>query len=225
MSTTPATRSAAPDPALGTTDFKLEVVVIPVSDVDRAQAFYARLGWRPDADFTFENGVRVVQFTPPGSPASIQFGTRMTTAAPGSAQNTYLVVSDVEAARSDLLARGVEVGDVFHPGEPGSQFPPDGSGNPSPGPADDRASYSSYARFSDPDGNGYLLQEITQRHPGRVEPTQTSFASTGDLAASLRRAEAAHGEHEKRIGQRDENWPTWYAEYLIAEQTGAPLPE
>jgi len=219
MSTT-ETRSAKFDvPAGGNIDLKLEVVVIPVSDVERAKAFYEGLGWRLDADFPFENGFRVVQFTPPGSGCSLQFGTKMTSAVPGSAQGLYLIVSDIEAARNELAARGAEVSEVFHPGTPGAQFQPDGSGRVS-GPAADHATYSSFATFSDPDGNGWLLQEVTTRLPGRIDAAETAFASTPDLASALRRAAAAHGEHEKRIGKHDDNWPDWYAEYMVREQSG-----
>ena len=205
-------------------DLKLEVVVIPVSDVDRAKEFYGRLGWRLDADFPFENGFRVVQFTPPGSGCSVQFGTNITSAGPGSAQGLYLIVSDIAAAREELVARGVEVSEVFHAGTPGAQFQPDDTSGRVSGPAPDHTSYRSFATFSDPDGNGWLLQEITTRLPGRVDAAETTFASTADLAGALRRAEAAHGEHEKRTGQRDANWPDWYAAYMVAEQAGTELP-
>ena len=202
-------------------DLKLEVVVLPVSDVDRAKDFYGGLGWRLDADFSFDNGFRIVQFTPPGSDASIQFGTAMTSGAPGSVQNLYLIVSDIEAARDELRAQGVEVSEAFHPAAPGAQFHADASGR-----VDGRSSdsYSSFATFSDPDGNGWLLQEITTRLPGRIDPAVTSFGSASDLASAMRRAAAAHGEHEKRIGEADANWPDWYAEYMVAEQAGTELP-
>jgi catechol 2,3-dioxygenase-like lactoylglutathione lyase family enzyme len=205
-------------------DIKLEVVVIPVLDVDRAKEFYGRLGWRLDADFPFDNGFRVVQFTPPGSGCSIQFGANITSAAPGSAQGLYLVVSDLEAAHGDLAARGVEVSDVFHPGTPGAQFQPGGTSGRVSGPAPDHGSYGSFATFSDPDGNGWLLQEVTTRLPGRIDATGTTFASVADLASAMRRASAAHGEHEKRIGAADPNWPDWYAAYMVAEQAGTELP-
>jgi catechol 2,3-dioxygenase-like lactoylglutathione lyase family enzyme len=204
-----------------TVDMKLEVVVIPVSDVDRAKEFYGGLGWRLDADFSFDNGFRVVQFTPPGSGASIQFGTDMTSGAPGSVQNLYLIAADIEAARDELVAQGAEVSEVFHPAAPGAQFRPESSGHLGGRSAD---SYSSFATFSDPDGNGWLVQEITTRLPGRIDPAVTSFGSVGDLASAMRRAAAAHGEHEKRIGEADANWPDWYAEYLVAEQAGTELP-
>ena len=204
-------------------DFKLEVVVIPVSDVDRAKLFYSKLGWRLDADFPFDNGFRVVQFTPPGSGSSVQFGSKITSAAPGSAKE-YLIVSNIEAARDQLAARGVEVSEVFYPGTPGAQFQPDDANGRVTGPAPDHASYSSFATFSDPDGNGWLLQEITTRLPGRIDGAETAFASTADLASALRRAEAAHGGHEKRIRMEDENWPDWYAAYMVAEQAGTELP-
>jgi catechol 2,3-dioxygenase-like lactoylglutathione lyase family enzyme len=206
-------------------DLKLEAVVIPVWDVDRAKEFYGkRLGWRLDADFPFDNGFRVVQFTPPGSGGSVQFGANITSAAPGSAQGLYLIVSDIEAARDALVARGIEVSEVFHAGTPGAQFQPDGVSGRVSGPAPDHASYRSFATFSDPDGNGWLLQEVTTRLPGRIDAAETTFASTADLASALRRAEAAHGQHEKRTGQRDVNWPDWYAAYMVAEQAGTELP-
>jgi catechol 2,3-dioxygenase-like lactoylglutathione lyase family enzyme len=204
-------------------DFKLEVVVIPVSDVDRAKEFYSKLGWRLDADFPFDNGFRVVQFTPPGSGSSIQFGSKITSAAPGSAKE-YLIVSNIEVARDQLAARGVEVSEVFYPGTPGAQFQPDDANGRITGAAPDHASYSSFATFSDPDGNGWLLQEITTRLPGRIDGAETAFASTADLASALRRAAAAHGGHEKRIRMEDENWPDWYAAYMVAEQAGTELP-
>jgi catechol 2,3-dioxygenase-like lactoylglutathione lyase family enzyme len=204
-------------------DFKLEVVVIPVSDVDRAKEFYSKLGWRLDADFPFDNGFRVVQFTPPGSGSSVQFGSKITSAAPGSAKE-YLIVSNIEVARDQLAARGVEVSEVFYPGTPGAQFQPDDANGRITGPAPDHASYSSFATFSDPDGNGWLLQEITTRLPGRIDGAETAFASTADLASALRRAAAAHGGHEKRIRIEDENWPDWYAAYMVAEQAGTELP-
>ena len=197
-------------------DMKLEVVVIPVSDADRSKSFYGKLGWRLDADFVVSEAFRAVQFTPPGSPCSIHFGKGVTPATPGSARGLYLVVSDIEAARADLLAHGAPVGHVFHrlPGQA-----------PSKGPDPQRRSYASYATFSDPDGNEWLLQEVTTRLPGRVDAGPTTFTSHAELVSALRRAEAAHGEHEKRAGgQRDENWPDWYARYMIAEQAGTELP-
>jgi catechol 2,3-dioxygenase-like lactoylglutathione lyase family enzyme len=205
-------------------DSRLEVVVIPVLDADRAKEFYGRLGWRLDADFPYDNGFRVVQFTPPGSGCSIQFGTNITSAAPGSAQGLYLIVSDIEAARGELADRGAEVSEVFHAGTPGAQFQPDGTSGRVSGPAPDHASYRSFATFSDLDGNGWLLQELTARLPGRIDAADTVFASTADLASAMRRASAAHGEHEKRIGEADANWPDWYAEYMVAEQAGTELP-
>jgi catechol 2,3-dioxygenase-like lactoylglutathione lyase family enzyme len=217
-----ATSGASP----GKVDLKLEVVVIPVSDVDRAKEFYAGLGWRLDADFPFDNGFRVVQFTPPGSGCSVQFGSNITSAAPGSAQGLYLVVSDIQAARDELAGRGIEVSDVFYPATPGAQFQSDRTDGRVSGPAPDHATYSSFATFSDPDGNGWLLQEITTRLPGRIDAAETAFASTADLANAMRRASVAHGEHEKRhAGEYDVNWPDWYAAYMVAEQAGAELPE
>jgi catechol 2,3-dioxygenase-like lactoylglutathione lyase family enzyme len=205
-------------------DLKFEAVVIPVADADRAKEFYRGLGWRLDADFAFDNGFRVVQLTPPGSGCSVQFGTRITTAAPGSAQGLYLVVADIEAARAELTERGAAVSGVFHPDAPGAQFEPGGGAGRAGGRAPDGQSYSSFATFSDPDGNTWLLQEITTRLPGRIDADGTSFANVADLAGAMRRAEAAHGEHEKRTGVRDEKWPEWYAAYMVAEQAGTELP-
>lgn len=205
------------------TDLKFEAVVIPVADADRSKEFYTGLGWRLDADFAFDNGFRVVQFTPPGSPASVQFGTGITAAEPGTAQGLYLVVDDIEAARSELLTAGAKVSDVFHPSAPGAQFEPGGGAGRVPGPADDRSSYGSFATFGDPDGNTWLLQEVTKRLPGRV--SEAMYTSVDDLEAALRRAATAHGEHEARTGQADENWPAWYASYMLAERTDAELPQ
>ena len=225
MSTTAVDGNVATgDPSAERVDMKLEVIVIPVSDVDRAKAFYGGLAWRLDADFVFDNGFRVVQLTPPGSGCSIQFGTNITPAAAGSAQGLYLIVSDVAAAREKLVARGVEVSEVFHAEAPGAQFQPEGTSGRVGGPAPDHASYRSFATFQAPDGNGWLLQEITTRLPGRIDPVETALASPNDLASALRRAEAAHGEHEQRTGQRDANWADWYAAYMVAEQSGAKLP-
>jgi catechol 2,3-dioxygenase-like lactoylglutathione lyase family enzyme len=214
-------RDASGMASVKSVDLKLEVVVLPVSDVGRAKAFCGGLGWRLDADFSFDNGFRIVQFTPPGSDASVQFGTDMTSGAPGSVQNLYLIASDIEAARDELVAQGAEVSQVFHPAAPGAQFHPDTSGHLGGRSPD---SYSSFATFSDPDGNGWLLQEITSRLPGRIDSAVTSFGSASDLASAMRRAAAAHGEHEKRIGEADANWPDWYAEYMVAEQAGTEVP-
>jgi catechol 2,3-dioxygenase-like lactoylglutathione lyase family enzyme len=222
MSTNPV-RSIDPT-TVAKADMKVEVIVIPVSDVDRAKQFYNNLGWRLDADFPFDNGFRVVQFTPPGSACSVQFGARITSAAPGSARGMYLVVSDIQAARDGLAARGVDVSDVFHSATPGAQFQPPAASGRLHGPAPNHATYSSYATFSDPDGNSWLLQEITTRLPGRIDPAKTTFTSASDLASALRRAEAAHGEHEKRIGKADPDWPDWYAAFMVAEQAGTGLP-
>ena len=208
-------------------DMRLEIVVIPVSDVDRAKRFYGGLGWRLDADFAAGDDFRVIQFTPPGSGCSVIFGKNVTAAAAGSARGLYLIVSDLEAARAELLDRGVEVSEAFH-----------GAGNVYAGvdepylfgrlivsgPDPEHRSYRSFASFSDADGNGWLLQEITARLPGRVDTHGTTFTSSTELAIALRRAAAAHGEHEKRSGQRDENWPDWYAEYIVREQAGKELP-
>ena len=225
MSSTEArSGTASGRPSVETVDLKLEVVVIPVADVDRAKAFYGGLGWRLDADFPFDNGFRVVQFTPPGSGCSIQFGTKMTSAEPGSVRGLYLIVSDIEAARDELLDHGVEVSEVFHSGTPGAQFQVDDTSGRVGGPAPDGGSYGSFATFSDPDGNGWLLQEVTTRLPGRIDAAETAYASASDLANAMRRASIAHGEPEKRIGEADPDWPDWYAEYLVAEQAGSELP-
>jgi catechol 2,3-dioxygenase-like lactoylglutathione lyase family enzyme len=210
-------------------DMKFEIVVIPVSDIDRAKAFYANLGWRLDADYDNGSDFRVIQFTPPGSGCSVIFGRNVTAAAPGSAQGLYLIVSDIAAARAEVLRRGVQIGEVFH-GADGVYAGPDepylfGRTRVN-GPDPEHRSYRSFASFSDPDGNGWLFQEITARLPGRIDSTAMSFASTTDLAGAFRRAETAHGEHERRLGgQRDENWPEWYAAYMLAEQSGKPLPQ
>lgn len=212
-------------PAVAPVALKLEAFVIPVTDVDRAKAFYSKLRWRFDADFRFDNGFRVIQFTPPGSQCSIQFGSQITSAAPGSAQGIYLIVSDIEAARANLAALGANPTDVFHDAAPGAQFRYNDTGGRASGPAPNHATYSSFLTFNDPDGNTFLLQEITTRLPGRIDPAPTSFTSVSELAGALRRAEAAHGEHEKRLGARDDNWPDWYAAFMIAEQAGTELPK
>ena len=209
MSTTEArSNDATSDASVASVDMKLEVVVIPVSDVDRATEFYGRLGWRQDV-----TPPGFVQFTPHGSAASVLFGPNLMSATPGSAQG-YLVVSDIEAARDALVAAGIKVSEVFHLGTDG----------PVSGPDPEHRSYFSNATFSDPDGNVWLLQEVTTRLPGRVEADATSFGSATDLASTFRRAEADHGEHEKRTGQRDANWPDWYAQYMVAEQAGTEPP-
>jgi catechol 2,3-dioxygenase-like lactoylglutathione lyase family enzyme len=208
-------------------DMKLEVVVIPVSDVDRAKKFYESLGWRLDADFAAGGDFRVIQLTPPGSGCSVIFGKNVTAAAPGSAQGLYLIVSDIEAARKELADRGFEVSEVFH--DAGDVH----AGTDEPyvfgrirvgGRDPERRSYRSFASFRDPDGNGWLFQEVTTRLAGRIDPATTTFASENDLASALRRAAAAHGEHEKRIGKADASWPDWYAAFMVAEQAGEKLP-
>ena len=224
---TAVSNEATSDTSAARVDMKFEIAVIPVSDVDRAKEFYTKLGWRLDADFA--NGDwRVVQFTPPGSGCSIIFGKNVTEAAPGSAQGLYLIVSDIDAARKELLGHGVEVSEAFH-GDSGVSVGPDepylfGRRRIS-GPDPAHSSYRSFASFHDPDGNGWLLQELTTRLPGRIDSNTTNFASASDLASAMRRAEAAHGEHEKRLGRRDENWPAWYAEYMVREQNGQELPQ
>jgi len=210
--TTATNRIRGDQAGVATVDMKLEAIVIPVSDVDRAEQFYRRLGWRQDVT---PSGSGVFQFTPRGSWCSVQFGKGLTSAAPGSVQRTYLIVSDVEAARNALIDAGIEVSELFHFGPNG----PEGGADP------EHRTYSSFASFSDPDGNSWLLQEITTRLPGRIDLGVTSFGSVSDLASAFRRAEAAHGEHEKRSGgQRDANWPEWYAAYMAAEQAGTELP-
>jgi catechol 2,3-dioxygenase-like lactoylglutathione lyase family enzyme len=226
MSTTGLRGSTTPEANTGVADLRLEAVVIPVADVDRSKAFYANLGWRLDADFPFDNGFRVVQFTAPGSPASVQFGTDITTADPGSAQGLYLVVSDIQGARDELAARGVDISEVFHSETPGAQFKPGSARGRIDGRAAEGASYGSFATFDDPDGNTWLLQEVTTRLPGRIETDVTSYASAHDLLEALLRAATAHGEHEARNGgQYDEQWAVWYAAYMVAEQSGDELPQ
>jgi catechol 2,3-dioxygenase-like lactoylglutathione lyase family enzyme len=208
-------------------DMKFEIVVIPVSDVDRAKEFYGRLGWRLDADFADGNDFRVIQFTPPGSGCSVIFGKNVTAAAPGSAEGLYLVVSDIKDARDELLRRGVGISEVFHDAgdvHAGADEPYLFGRLRVSGPDPDHRSYRSYASFSDPDGNGWLLQEVTVRLPGRVDADDTTFTSSTELATALRRAATAHGEHEKRTGQHDADWPDWYAEYIVREQAGKQLP-
>ena len=212
MSTTQVSSSASENASVKNVDMKLEVVTIPVSDVDRATEFYVGLGWRQDVT---PPGSGIVQLTPSGSSCSVQFGTNRTSAAPGSAQNMFLIVSDIEAVHDYLVGRGVEVSEVFHMG-------PDGQVS---GVAPDHASYGSLATFSDPDGNRWLLQEITTRLPGRIDSAATTFGSASDLADAMRRASVAHGEHEQRIGEADANWPDWYAAYMAAEQSGEELPK
>ena len=215
---------SATDADNGHVDFHLEVQVVPVSDVDRARKFYERLGWRLDDDVAPMDGLRIVQFTPPGSGTSITFGTGLTTAAPGTA-GAGLVVSDIVAAHAELVGRGIDASDIWH----GPPFPVEAR---QPGPDPERTSYGSFCAFTDPDGNAWLVQEVTTRHPGRVDPASTSFSSSADLASALRRAESAHHEHEKRAGRshlfhrsdQDENWSAWYAAYLVAEQAGTDLP-
>src|SRR5260221_1785935 len=221
------TKDATKDTGVAAVDMKFEIVVIAVSDVDRAKRFYGGLGWRLDADFAAGDDFRVIQFTQPGSPCSVIFGKNVTAAAPGSAQGLYLIVSDIEAARDELLGQGVEISEVFHGA--GDVY----AGTDEPylfgrlrvgGPDPEHGSYRSYASFNDPDGNGWLFQEVTARLPGRVDADDTTFTSSTELAIALRRAAAAHGEHEKRIGQHDADWPDWYAEYIVREQAGNELP-
>ena len=195
---------------------KLEVVVVPVSDVERAKDFYRTLGWREDADFATGADFRVVQLTPPGSACSVIFGTGITSAAPGSAQGLHLAVPDIEGARTELVDRGAEVSEVFH--DAGGVFHHAGDEGRVVGPAPDHQSYGSFASFSDPDGNGWLLQEITTRLPGRVTPAPAAYDSATELAEALRRAAAAHGKHEAETGQADPNWPDWYAEYMVDQR-------
>src|ERR1700678_1961823 len=212
LSVSPGSKAVS-DASVERVDTKFEVVVIPVANVDRSKEFYTKLGWRLDADFPFDNGFRIVQFTPPGSGCSIQFGTKIIPAAPGSAQGLYLIVSDVEAARKDLAARGIEVSEVFHPGTPGAQFQIDGSGRIS-GPSPEHATYSSFATFRDPDRNGWLLQEVTTRLPGRG----LSNLDVATLTELLQEAERQHGEYEPTAPKH--HWSGWYAAYIVARENG-----
>ena len=224
MSTTEA-HDASRDLSVGNVDLKLEVQIIPVSDVDRAKEFYEHLGFRLDADDAPMEGLRIVQFTPPGSGTSVTFGLGLTTAAPGSAEGG-LIVSDIEAAHDELVSRGIDVSDIWH----GPPFPVEAR---QPGPDPERTSYGSFCYFNDPDGNIWLVQEVTTRLPGRMDAAQTGYVSTADLESALRRAEAAHREREKHNGRShlfhradpDTNWPAWYAAYMVAEQAGTDLPE
>jgi catechol 2,3-dioxygenase-like lactoylglutathione lyase family enzyme len=202
-------------------DFKLEVVVLPVTDVDRAKRFYTSLGWREDADFATSDEFRVVQVTPPGSQASVIFGTGVTSATPGAVEDLQLTVFDIDRARDELVARGVDVSEVFH--DAGGVFHHAATEARVAGPAPEHADYGSFASFRDPDGNGWLLQEIKVRLPGRASAT-TQYDDAPDLAEALRRAAAAHGEHEARTGQADPDWPDWYAEYMVRERAGEELP-
>ena len=212
------------EPAAGTVDMHLEVHLIPVSDVDRAKQFYQRLGWRLDADDSPLEGLRIVQFTPPGSGTSVTFGMGLTPAAPGSAGGG-LIVSDIQAAHAEVTSRGIDASGIWH----GPPFPPEAR---QPGPDPEHTSYGSFFSFTDPDSNTWLVQEVTTRLPGRINAAETVFASTADLASALGRAEAAHAEHHKRAGRphlfhqsgQDGEWPAWYASYLVAEQAGTDLP-
>ncbi|MGJ7506414.1 VOC family protein [Variovorax sp. GT1P44] len=205
-----------------TVDMKFEFIVIAVSNVDRAKDFYTDLGWKLDMDFVRGDDFRVIQFTPPGSPASIIFGRGITTAAPGSAQGLYLVVSDIETARAELMARGAAVSEIFHDG--GGVFHHAGTEGRLSGPAPQRRSYGSFAAFDDPDGNGWLLQEVTVRLPGHGSTGDTTFSSPIELAGALRRAQAAHDDRQKRMGLVEADWANWFAEYIVLEQAGKPMP-
>lgn len=204
------------DAKVATVDMKLEVQLMPVSDIDRAKEFYTKLGWRLDVDIAAGDDFRVVQFMPPGSASSVSFGKGLTTAAPGSIRGG-LIVSDIEAAYKNLVARGTNASEVFH----GSPFNP---ARRISGPDPERRSYESYVSFEDPDGNMWIVQEVTVRAPGRIDPAATTFGSANDLASAMRRAAAAHENHERRIGAADPNWPDWYAKYIAAEQAGTELP-
>ena len=207
VSTTGSTDAAA----LSTIDMGLEVVTVPVADVERAKRFYQSLGWRLDADFAAGDDARLVQMTPPHSQCSIHFGKGITSMEPGSHEKLYLAVKDIDAAREDLLSRGIDVSDVEEqPKPPGLDLP--------------GRSYFAYASFSDPDGNSWVLQEITTRFAGRIDSDATTYASATSLANAMRRASVAHGEHEKQTGEYDENWPDWYADHMVREQTGVKLP-
>ena len=191
-----------------------EVAVLPVSDVDKTKAFYTALGWREDADFAVGDAFRVVQMTPPGSPASIIFGSGVTDATPGSVQDLLLAVDDIEKARADLAGRGADISDVWHDAD--GVFYRGGGCNRVPGPDPERRSYCSYASFSDPDGNGWALQEITTRLPGRL---WSDFGTdVAGLAALLREAEEQHGRYEP--GAPEHAWWSWYAPYIVARRLG-----
>jgi catechol 2,3-dioxygenase-like lactoylglutathione lyase family enzyme len=215
------------DTSVAPVDMKFEIVVVPVSDVEHAKEFYAKLGWRLDADYDNGKDFRIIQFTPPGSGCSVIFGKNVTPAAPGSAQGLYLIVSDIQAARKELLDRGVQISEVFHnEGVYAGTDEPFLFGRVRVSGLDpEHRSYRSFASFRDPDGNGWLFQEIITRLAGRIDPAATTFASAKDLASAFRRAAAAHGQHEKRIGEADANWPDWYAAYMVAEQAGTELPK
>jgi catechol 2,3-dioxygenase-like lactoylglutathione lyase family enzyme len=214
--TTSSSKQQKNDTTATRVDLKFEVAIVPVADVDRAKAFYTKLGWRVDDDIANGDKFRVVQLTPPGSACSISFGKGVTDATPGSFRGG-LVVSDIEAAHKDFAAKGISTTEVFH----GSPFSPAGRIS---GPDPDRKSYSSFVAFQDPDGNAWIVQEVTRRAPGRIDPTTTTFGSANDLASALRRAAAAHDKFEKRTGQPDASWPDWYAKYVAAEQAGDELP-
>jgi catechol 2,3-dioxygenase-like lactoylglutathione lyase family enzyme len=200
----------------GPAEMKLEVVIIPVSDVDRAKEFYTKLGWRLDGDFVAGEDWRGVQFTPPGSACSVIFGKNVTTATPGSAQGLYLAVSDIESARKDLLTRGIGVSELFHGGNvhTGSDEPYLFGRLRSSGPEPAHASYSSFASFRDPDGNGWLLQEITARLPGRG----VSNFDVATMTELLRETEEHHGKYEPTAPKH--HWSAWYAAYMVARQNG-----
>ena len=218
MSTTEV-HDADRDAAVGKVDMKLEIQVVPVSDVDRSKEFYQRLGWRLDDDAAPLPGLRIVQFTPPGSGASVTFGQGLTTAVPGAAEGG-LIVSDIEAARDELVGRGIEVSDIWH----GPPFPVEAR---QPGPDPERTSYGSFFSFTDPDSNTWLVQEVTTRLPGRLNAAETGYVSAADLESALRRAEAARREHDSHLLHRsapDKDWPAWYAAYMAAEQAGTDLP-
>lgn len=206
----------------GSVDMKLEVQIISVSDVERTKQFYEQAGWRLDEDVAPMPGLRIVQVTPPGSGTSVTFGQGLTTAAPGAAE-AALIVSDIEAARNQLLGRGIQVSDIWH----GPPFPVEAR---QPGVDPERSSYGSFFSFTDPDNNLWLVQEVTTRRPGRMNPAETGYVTAADLEGALRRAEAAHhqrkggGSHLLHRSQHDEDWPAWYASYMAAEQAGTDLP-
>jgi catechol 2,3-dioxygenase-like lactoylglutathione lyase family enzyme len=219
-------------PTPGRVDLKLEVIPLPVADVDRAKEFYTRAGWRLDADTSPSDDLRTVQMTPPGSPCSVIFGKNITSTAPGSAQGMHLIVADIEAALKGLAEHGIATSSAYHCrsgfacrwGDAGGTFRGAGADGRCDGPAPDRTSYGSFASFQDPDGNTWILQEVTTRRPGRIDTGITAFTSASDLAEAMRRASAAHGRHEERIGKADPDWPDWYAEYMAREQAGDELP-
>ena len=215
-STQTLSEHAARTATVAAVDLKVEVIPLPVSDVDRAKRFYEGLGWRVDADFAAGDEWRVVQLTPPGSPCSVMLGKGFTTAAPGSLQGTFLVVDNLEAARAELVRRGADVTEVFH--FENSLLRASTTKGRTPGRDPENRSYFSFASFSDPDGNSWLLQEVTTRFPGR------GFSSdVATLTELLRETEKRHGEYEATSPKH--HWSEWYAAYIVARERGRSAEE